>query len=204
MVEPNGDHKYITFSRVNDNIQVITAQEETPVLKKVYPFSPDFTLSKNNVTIQRLFAYGDDMVYDNDNPQYARIYLIFYPDLMQQKTRNRSTGLIGSTHRGSHWESVFIKNLHRLYGDIGLDNLWFPTLDEFFEYWYMRENTLSVKTVTETGGTLQDVCAEGRQFLFRDLSVLISGVPSLEGVSVTSGDNVYGTSFAMNDGRLLG
>ena len=26
MVEPNGDHKYITFSRVNDNIQVNTAQ----------------------------------------------------------------------------------------------------------------------------------------------------------------------------------
>ena len=69
MVEPNGDHKYITFSRVNDNIQVITAQGGDPSIKKVYPFSPDFTLSKNNVTIQRLFAYGDDMVYDNDNPQ---------------------------------------------------------------------------------------------------------------------------------------
>lgn len=46
MVEPNGDHKYITFSRVNDNIQVITAQGGDPSIKKVYPFSPDFTLSK--------------------------------------------------------------------------------------------------------------------------------------------------------------
>lgn len=203
MVEPNGDHKYITFSRVNDNIQVITAQGGDPSIKKVYPFSPDFTLSKNNVTIQRLFAYGDDMVYDNDNPQYAQDLLDILSGFNATENKESIYWLIGSTHRGSHWESVFIKNLHRLYGDIGLDNLWFPTLDEFFEYWYMRENTLSVKTVTETGVHYRMYVPKGANFFFRDLSVLISGVPSLEGVSVTSGDNVYGTSFAMNDGRLL-
>ena len=203
MVEPNGDHKYITFSRVNDNIQVITAQGGDPSIKKVYPFSPDFTLSKNNVTIQRLFAYGDDMVYDNDNPQYAQDLLDILSGFNATENKESIYRLIGSTHRGSHWESVFIKNLHRLYGDIGLDNLWFPTLDEFFEYWYMRENTLSVKTVTETGVHYRMYVPKGANFFFRDLSVLISGVPSLEGVSVTSGDNVYGTSFAMNDGRLL-
>ena len=54
MVEPNGDHKYITFSKENSTIQVITAQSGDPSIKLVYPFKPDYTLDKNDVTIQRM------------------------------------------------------------------------------------------------------------------------------------------------------
>ena len=108
------------------------------------------------------------MVYDNDNPQYAQDLLDILSGFNATENKESIYWLIGSKHRGSHWESVFIKNLHRLYGDIGLDNLWFPTLDEFFEYWYMRENTLSVKTVTETWVHYRMYVPKGANFFFRD------------------------------------
>lgn len=203
MVEPNGDHQYISFCRANDTIQMTTAQSGESSIKKAYPFKPDFTLWKDDVTIERLFAYGSDMTADNDNPQYAQDLLGTLSGFNTASDRNAIYWLIGSAHRSSHWEAVLIKEIHELYGDIGNDSLWFPTLEEFFEYWYMRENTLSVKTVTETGVHYRMYVPKGANFFFRDLSVLISGVPSLGGVSVTSGDSVYGTSFAMNDGKLL-
>lgn len=203
MVEPNGDHKYIDFSRNNDIVQVVTAQSGDARIKKTYPFKPDFSLDKKDVAIARLFAYGSDMTGDNDNPQYAQDLLDILSGFTTTTEKNAIYWLIGSAHRSSHWEAVLIKKIHELYGDIGNDSLWFPTLEEFFEYWYMRENTLSVKTVTDTGVHYKMYVPKGANFFFRDLSALISGVSSLEGVSVTSGENVYGTSFAMNDGKLL-
>ena len=203
MVEPNGDHKYISFSRNNDIVQMISAQSGDPSIQKAYPFKSDFSLAKEDVTVERLFAYGSDMTADNDNPQYAQDLLDILSGFNAETDRNTIYWLIGSAHRSSHWEAVLIKKIHELYGDIGNDSLWFPTLEEFFEYWYMRENTLSVKTVTETGIHYRMYVPKGANFFFRDLSVLISGISSLEGVSVTSGDNVYGTSFGINDGKLL-
>lgn len=203
MVEPNGDHKYITFCRNNDIVQMITAQAGDPSIRKVYPFKSDFSLNKEDVTVERLFAYGSDMTADNDNPQYAQDVLDILSTFNSQADKNGIYWLIGSAHRSSHWEAVLIKRIHELYGDIGNDSLWFPTLEEFFEYWYMRTNTLSVKTVTDTGVHYKMYVPKGANFFFRDLSVLLSGIPSTEGVAVTSADNVYGTSFAASEGKLL-
>ena len=44
---------------------------------------------------------------------------------------------------------------------------------------------------------------KGSNFFYRDLSVLLDGIPSADGVSVVSGENVYGTSYAISDGKLL-
>lgn len=203
MVEPNGDHAYIGFSRANENIQAITAQSGDARIQKVYPFSSNFSLDKHDVTIQRLFAYGSDLSDTNDNPQYAQDLLNHLASFNSTEDKSSIFWLIGSAHRSSHWESVLIKNIHELYGDIGLDNLWFPTVDEFFEYWYMRQNTLSVKTITDTGLHYKMYVPKLANFFFRDLSVMLTGIDSLTGVNVTSGDNVYGTSFAINDGKLL-
>ena len=203
MAEPNGDHNYIAFSRNNPVIQAITAQSGDSSIQLVYPFKSDFTLDKNDVTIQRVFAYGNDLTLDNDTPEYAQNLLSRLATMNSSADRDSIYWLIGSAHRCAHWESVLIKNIHQLYGDIGNDSLWFPTLDEFFEYWYMRVNTLSVKTITDTGVHFKMYIPKGSNFFYRDLSVLLDGISSVEGVSVVSGENVYGTSYAVSDGKLL-
>lgn len=196
MVEPNGDHKYIGFSQNNDIIQVITAQGGDNRIQLVYPFKNDFLLGKSDVAIKRIFAYGT-------NDEYSGDLLDILSSFNATSDKNIIYWLIGSAHRSDYWESELIAKIHELYGDIGNDSLWFPTLDEFFEYWYMRVNTLSVKTVTDTGVHYKMYVPKGANFFFRDLSVLVSGISSLEGISVTSGDNVYGTSSAISDGKLL-
>lgn len=205
MIEPNGDHAYITFSRGNDTIQVITAQsgDASTGIKKVYPFRPDFTLNKQTTTIERIFAYGNDLSEDNEDPQYSKDLMNTLNGFEATSDKNTIQWLIGAAHRSGYWEAFLIKKIHEAFGDIGSDSLWFPTLDEFYEYWYMRENTLSVKTITDTGVHFKMFVPQGANFFFRDLSVLLSGITSLTGVNVTSGDNVFGTSFAINDGKLL-
>lgn len=203
MVEPNGDHKYITFSKENSTIQVITAQSGDSSIKLVYPFKPGYTLDKNDVTIQRIFAYGSDLNNDNDNPGYSQDLLNRLSQFNSSSDKSSIYWLIGSAHRGSHWESALINNIHKLYGDIGNDSLWFPTLEEMYEYWYMKMNTVSIKTITDTGVHYKMYVPKGANFFFRDMSVLISGISNINGVSVRSSDNVYGTSYAMNDGKLL-
>lgn len=205
MVEPNGDHAYITFSRANDTIQVITAQSgpNATGIKKVYPFRSDFTLNKQGTTVERIFAYGNDLNNDIEYPQYSQDMMEILNGFNTATNKDNIYWLISAAHRSAYWESFLIKTIHEAYGDIGDDSLWFPTLDELFEYWYMRENTLSVKTVTETGVHYKMYVPKGANFFFRDLSVLLSGITSLTGVNVTSGNNVFGTSFAINDGKLL-
>ncbi len=203
MVEPNGDHKYIPFSRANDIMQFITAQSGHTSIKKVYPFRPNFTLGKNDVTIERLFGYGSDLNAETEDPQYSKDLMNILHGFEAATDKNSIYWLIGSAHASSYWEAFLIKKIHEAFGDIGSDSLWFPTSDELYEYWYMRENTLSVKTITDAGVHFKMFVPQGANFFFRDLSVLLSGITSLTGVNVTSGDNVFGTSFAINDSKLL-
>ena len=193
LVEPNGDKKYVEFGRGNDTIQAITAQTE---VDKIYPFRQNVTLDKMDVIIERLFWYGSNTEYPSDlMNKLAEFHSI--------SDKDNIYWLIGSAHESDKWETDFIKNIHELYGDIGDDSLWFPTLDEMYEYWYMRMNTLSVKSITSGGIHYKLYVPKRQNFFFRDLSVMLSGITSITGVSVSSSDNVYGTSAAINDGKLL-
>jgi hypothetical protein len=210
MVEPNGDHEYIDFSQGNATIQFITAQSGDSRIKKAYPFANGFTLDKKDITIQRIFAYGNDLTWDTTAPVTAAPLPGYAADLLSILAGFNSTAdmssvywLIGSAHRSGPWELNLITKVHDLYGDEALDNLWFPTLDEMYEYWFMRTNTSSVKTITPNGLHFKMYVPQMPNFHFRDISVLLSGISEMTGISVTSSDNVYGTSSAINDGKLL-
>jgi len=203
MIEPNGDHKYLIFSQGNDIIQNLTAQSGDTLIKKAYPFKSDFSLSKYDIAVERQFAYGSDMNDVNDNPQYATDMLKILDNFSKSADKTSIYWLICAAHRSSHWELVLFKKIHELYGDIGDDSLWFPTLDEFFEYWYMRANSTIVKQITDTGINVKVYVPKRPNFWFRDISCMLSGITDITGVSVTSGSNVFGTSYAINDNQLL-
>lgn len=123
------------------------------------------------------------LTLDNDTPEYAQDLLSRLATMNSSVDRNSIYWLIGSAHRCAHWESVLIKNIHQLYGDIGNDSLWFPTLDEFFEYWYMRVNTLSVKTITDTGVHFKMYIPKGSNFFIIDVIRTSQMVSLLQTVS---------------------
>lgn len=203
MVEPNGDHKYLDFASNTELIQCITAQSGDTRIKKVYPFTSNFSLSKNDVTIERRFAYGSDLSSSNDYPQYAQDILDILDGFEKETDNNKIYWLIGSAHRSSHWEAVLFQRIHENFGDIGTDSLWFPTIDEFFEYWYITKNTAIKKEILSDGINFKMYVPSLPNFYFRDLSLMLEGIDTMEGISIQSDNNIFGTSYSINDGKLL-
>lgn len=205
LAEPGGVHAYITFGKGNDTIQLITAQGGEAVWKinKAYPFIPNFSLSKFDIAAQRIFAYGSDLTFTNDNPQYAQDLIDILTGFSNATDKESIYWVIGSAHRSSHWEAVLLKRLYDQFGAEALDNLWVPTLDEFYEYWYMANNSFVSKTITDTGVKFKLFVPKMPNFFFRDISVLLDGISSLDGVSISSGNSVYGHSFGLSEGKLL-
>lgn len=191
LAEPNGDHKYLTFGYNNEIIQAYFAQNGPA--KLVYPFKTGFSLDKDTVILRQF--YNGETWMDSMLSKLSEIH--------SATDKNTIYWLIGSNHRASIGETNLFTEIHRLYGDIGDDSLWFTTVDEMFEYWFMRANTFTLKTVTDAGIHFKLYIPKRPNFFFRDLSVLLNGISALTGVSVTSGDNVYGTSAAINDSKLL-
>lgn len=203
MIEPNGDHKYIDMSQNNETIQFITAQTGDSRIKAVYPHKTGFTLDKHDVTIERIFGYGNDLNYTNEVTGYATDLLNMLQTYSDSQNKDEIKWVIGADHACSHWETNLFKTIYERFGEAGLDNLWFPTLDEFYEYWYMANNSFVSKTITDTGVKFKLFVPKMPNFFFRDISVLLDGISSLDGVSVSSGNSVYGHSFGLSEGKLL-
>ncbi len=194
MIEPNGDHKYLTYSQKSSTIQMMIAQSGDTRIKKVYPFKNGFTLNKADVTVERTFGgastYISDMItrlqIEHDGPEELRTWLIL------GKHRTNATD-----------EQMFLNSIESRFGASGDDSVWFPSIDEFFEYWYMKEHATVKKEVEgqKIRFTL-DIPVEDN-FYFQSLSVLLNGISTINGINVASGDNVFGTSFGINDNKLL-
>lgn len=202
MVEPNGDHAYLTYGRGNGTIQFSTAQSG-PTINKVYPFKSDFTLDKHSVAIQRQFAYGSDLSSTILRPQYATDLINTLKGFNTETDLSKIYWLIGSAHRCGQWEAYMFKDIYDLYGAEALDNLWFPTLDEFYEYWFMSNNTTAIKTNTDDGIHYKLYIPKMPNFFYRDLSIMLDGITSKTDIELTTSDNVYGSSFGINDNKLL-
>jgi len=193
MIEPNGDHTYITNSNANDSIVMTIAQAD--VVTKAKPFSENFTLDKHKICVQRDF-YWSGLVND---------FLTSFASQSDGTTAvSDRVWLIGGNHYiSAAVEQYYFQQLEALYGASGSDILWFPSLDEFYEYWYLRTNTTYTKTVKGQKITFKLHTPENKDFWFKSLSVMLSGISDTTGVTVESSDNCNGTSYAMNDGKLL-
>ena len=137
------------------------------------------------------------------NTQYANDMIAKLDEFNNMTDKSQIYWLIGSAHRSAYWETVMLQQIHEKFGDIGLDNLWMPSLDEMYEYWFMRNNTMTSKIITDTGIKFKMYVPKMPNFFYRDLSVLLSGIDSKEGVTVTSSNNVYGTSYNINENNKL-
>lgn len=191
MVEPDRNHNYITYGKNNSTIQMQIAQND--ICNMVYPFRPDFTLDKNKVTVQRYFINVSGMDEEHILSRLATLHTL--------PVEQREWMIIGC--HNIYYNSFDFETIEKLYGASGDDSIWFPSVDEFFEYWYMKEKTI-VKKETE-GKKIRftlDIPVENN-FYFQSISVLLNGISNINGISLTSGNNIYGTSFGISDNKLL-
>lgn len=192
MAEPNGDHRYLTLSQSVSDIMMNTAQSGHALIKKAYPFQSGFTLDKSQIAVQRLFSGGanyEDTIFEtlsqfSNSTDLDTIYW-----------------LIGASHKSNEWEYHLFKRINDAFGAIGNDKLWFATVDEIFEYWYLTNNATVIKEINGNSVNFKLYLPKMPRFWFNEISCMLSGVSSLNGVNLSS--NTDGLSYAINEGKLL-
>lgn len=202
MIVPNGDANYIVLGWGSPNIQYqidITDREGSQsTIDYLYPFSGTTLINKKSLKniIKRDFWAADS--YEVSDFQDAITANAALPE-------NERKWLIYGLHRPSREAGfeTFFNNLETLYGVNGDDSLWFPSVDEFLEYWFMTKYGLSSRSINGQEITFKIYVPCNRNFWFKSISCLLSGINSISGVTVTSSDNCYGTSYAINGTSLL-
>ena len=203
MVEPNGDHKYLTLSQNNQAVDLIVAQGGDSRIRLVYPHRTDFSIDKLDVVIQRIGAYGTDLGHDAETTGYSIDILNRLATMKAMTDDTKIYWLIGAAHTCSNWERKLIENINALYGADGDDSLWFTTLEEFYEYWFMKNNTNIVKVVSGNNikFTITTKIKDGFRFL--NNSFIIKGLIDPQNSIVTESKEVKGLSYAVNEFDLL-
>lgn len=188
MIEPNGNHDYVTFSLNNDLIEATISQT---IDRDVFPFKENESLDKTSGCIKRDFGDTSDKLY---NILQAEL-------LLQEKERK---WIINGSHRQyANNVSAFFNKLDSTFGASGQDCVWVPSIDEYVEYSYMRNHTKINKSVegNKIIFTLQVPVKD--QFWFKSISLLLSGINDTSEIYVSASDSVYGLSYGLNDNKLL-
>ena len=97
----------------------------------------------------------------------------------------------------------FLTAVNDAYGKDGDDSVWMATVDEVYEYWFVRKNTIIKRAVSGSTVTFLLSVPVDPMFYHRDLSLRIEGVPGMEGLRVDTNDAVLGLSYGVKDGGLL-
>lgn len=192
LAEPNGDHKYLLLTQNVSDIMMTTAQSGHPLIKKVYPHRSDFTLDKSQVSVERLFYTNTDF------PDRVYNFLNTYNNASDLNTVQ---WLIGSAHKSSFWEYELFKRINDSFGAVGNDKIWFASVDEVYEYWYLTNNATVIKEVIGNSVNFKLYLPKMPRFWFNEISCMLSGVSSINGISISS--NTDGLSYAINDGKLM-
>jgi|GEM_PF-2079539 len=192
LAEPDGNHQYITYGISNSLIQMQTAQEE--IVTSIKPFSGSMTLDKNKVTVKRVFVEGTNFIKDRINQLKTEL---------NGNPVDRTWMIIGNHTASANIEGVFFTQVDSLFGASGNDYVWFPSVDEFYEYWFLRNQTTYIKTVKGQQVKFKFKLPDVKNFYFNSLSVMLSGITDTTGVTVESSEMCNGMSYAMNEGKLL-
>ncbi|WP_294141565.1 Ig-like domain-containing protein [uncultured Sanguibacteroides sp.] len=110
---------------------------------------------------------------------------------------------VGAHRTNTDWVE-WLKWMNDMYGKDGDDSVWFCTPDEFYEYYYIRTNSVIRKSVTGSTLHLDMYIPSGQYFYYPDFSLLLSGITNVSNiVNIVVNDVVKGVSHAINAGKLL-
>mgnify|MGYP000111508023 CR=1 FL=1 len=184
LAEPNGNHDYVLAGEKFEDVSFMCAQGSTPLgLLQNISFAQDIEL-KNKVQYRRF-------VESTPNADV----------LMTDITAKATSGLYQWYHDFSHGpaEHQFIKDLYvklnDTYGKDGSDTMIFASLDEIYEYWFIRKYSKIRKEVTSDGVKFSILVPKEQYFRHKEFTVqLNSAYSSSLSAELTKGE-VYGFNF---------
>ena len=188
LARANGNDRYCEAGRLYEDIVFMTAGGYTAGSFPLYvTFDADIDL-KNQVQFRR---------YVESTPDVAQLW----PLIESAASSDRYMWVHDFSHGPKEFQYVLdlLTKINDECGKDGADNVWFATLDEVYEYDYLRKNCLIEKEVADNMLTLRFSCSLSGlpdEFMFhRDFSVMLEGDGLLFDANVSSGNNVYGLSY---------
>lgn len=188
MIIPNGDETYVNYDINNSliNIQIADSKSWSSV---VYPYASNFTLQKTSVPPARRFATSYQNVLDALNDA----------DPTKVTTKeNRIWSMLGNHRLGNEYLGIeeLLYSL-RLIG--GSDDTWVPSVDEYYEYWYNCNNSLTSKISGTNGITYNMYIPKLYNFYHPTMSLLVSNVYN---ANTTSKDTLNLQGTATSNGNV--
>lgn len=192
LAEPNGNKTYVRAALDYAPIQIMTAQNEggatDPELERLYPFKVNFDLDKG--LLHRAFH---DSPYD------------ILPQIEAQLRKDKQER--EAIHVGIHGTDItfaqFLLWLNNWYGKDGDDSVWFPSLEEYYEYNYYRIHGSITKEISENAITLTISLPSGQYFYYPSVTVNLSGIREEQIQSIKSNDAVTGLSVGNYEEGLM-
>lgn len=189
LARPGGNNDYVAAARLYDDIVFTAAEGKTDIGSPLH-IAFDNPIDLKNVVQYRRFVESIPSL----------------EQLMPEIDNKAISGTYAWLHDFSHGPENFqyiidlFTTINDKYGKDGNDCIWFATLDEIYEYNYLRNNCIIEKSVSGNDLILRFSCPSSElpnELMFhRDFSVIIEGVSVQDNTSISSGKNVYGLSYA--------
>lgn len=187
LAEPNGNYDYVKAALVYDDIQFMTAQGNAK--ETLYPFKVVGDLKKG------LFS----RVFNND-PNSLRPEIESNLNLPKENRKAIHIGVHGTDFK---WVS-FLEWINDKYGKDGDDSVWFPSMEEYYEYNYYRIHS---KIETAISGNVLKIkihMPAGKYFYYPSISLNLKGLHPDNIQSIQTSEVVTGFSFGdYNEGTML-
>ncbi|MBD1432770.1 hypothetical protein H8B06_08045 [Sphingobacterium sp. DN00404] len=176
MAEPNGNKNYLAAAQQYEDIQTLTAQAGG---LQLIPYRIDSDLT--GTVVERVFATTSEVKQMVINQMYAKL-------------NDRKAVYVGLHETDNDFVQLLLW-LNEQYGKDGMDSLWFPSQEEYYEYNYYRHHC-DIKMVKNEGIIKINIkFPEEKHFYYPSLTLNLSGLPLENILSVTSNSSVTGLSY---------
>lgn len=190
LAEPNGNYDYVKAALVYDPIQFMTAQGNAK--ETLYPFKVASDLNK------RLYHR-----FDNEDPNSYRSIIADNLNLDQLGKENRKAIHVLAHATDYKWVS-FLEWINDQYGKDGDDSVWFPSMEEYYEYNYYRIHS---KIETAINGNILKIkirMPAGQYFYYPSITLNLKGIRAENIQSIQTDDVITGFSYGnYEEGTML-
>ena len=187
LAEPNGNYDYVKAALVYDPIQIMTAQGNAK--ETLYPFKIVSDLNKG--LYNRVFV---------DDPNSIRSEIENNLKKIKEDRKAIHIGVHGTDYK---WVS-FLEWINNQYGKDGDDSVWFPSMEEYYEYNYYRIHS---RIETAIDGNILKIkihMPAGQYFYYPSITLNLKGIRAENIQSIQTNDVITGFSYGnYDDGTML-
>lgn len=183
MVRPGGNDSYVEAAKLYPGIVFITTEGGNSTINSL----------KQDVDLQKGVIWRRNCDNITEENFIAKI---------DENSAIEAKWMCDFTHSPSKGLLEGLSKFNDVYGKEGNDTVWFATVDEIYEYWFIRKFTKVRKESVDNGVHFTLFVPKGKYFRHPDFTVQISGVSFVENCISSFSDNVIGLSYGNINEKL--